>query len=405
MNLSDLTPMLHRLCQPYIILMLKLTCSFHLLKILHLPPPPPPSPHANLNVDVNILNLCEKVPLWRYTPFNTTLNPYAKVFILFTIPTNPVFNPYAVTFVPLYNLSKRNCVIIAILATLLFLSILVLIHLITTNNLDIDVVNSKDLLKKLKHDNHNKIIIGHLNINYIRYKFEFLKELIGNNIDIFLISETKLNDTFPFVQFLINGYHTPFRFDRNDNGGGLLLYFRDHIPCKKITLDFRPVLEAIVIQINLKKRIWLLIGSYNPQKIKISHHLNSIANQLNELCFKYENFILIGDLNSEMHEDAMNVFCTTYNFKNLVKEPTCYKNADNPSCIDLILTNKPSYFQMTTVIETGLSDFHKLTVTTLKSSYLKQEPEIFNYRNYKYFNNENFRNDLLHISGQIIPHS
>ena len=95
---------------------------------------------------------------------------------------------------------------------------------------------------------------------------------------------------------------------------------------------------------------------------------------MNELCFKYENFILIGDLNSEMHEDDMNVFCTTYNFKNLVKEPTCYKNADNPSCIDLILTNKPSYFQMTTVSETGLSDFHKLTVTALKFSYLKQEP-------------------------------
>ena len=124
--------------------------------------------------------------------------------------------------------------------------------------------------------------------------------------------------------------------------------------------------------------------------------MNSIANQLNELCFKYENLILIGDLNSEMHEDAMNVFCTTYNFNNLVKEPTCYKNADDPSCIDLILTNKPSYFQMTTVSETGLSDFHKLTVTTLKSSYLKQEPKIFNYRNYKYFNNENFRNDFLY---------
>ena len=227
----------------------------------------PPFHHANLNMDVNILNLCEKVPLWGYTPFNTTLNPYAKVFILFTIPTNPVFNPYAVTFVPLYNLSKRNCVILAILATLLFLIILLLIHLITTNSLDIDVVNSKDLLKKLKHDNPNKIIIGHLNINSSRYKFDFLKELIGNNIDIFLISETKLNDTFPFGQYLINGYHTPFRFDRNDNGGGLLLYFRDHIPCKKITLDFRPVLEVIVIEIKLKKEYGCLLAHIILRKL------------------------------------------------------------------------------------------------------------------------------------------
>ena len=102
----------------------------------------------------------------------------------------PVLNPYAITFVPLYNLYRRNCVIIAILATLLFLIILLLIHLITTNN----------------HGNPNKIIIGHSNINSIRYKFEFLKELTGTNIDIFLISETKLNDTFPSGQFLMNAW-------------------------------------------------------------------------------------------------------------------------------------------------------------------------------------------------------
>ena len=92
----------------------------------------------------------------------------------------------------------------------------------------------------------------------------------------------------------------------------------------------------------------------------------------------------------------MNIFSATYNFKNLVKEPAYYKNVDNPSCIDLILTNKPLYFQMTTVIETDISDFHKLTINTLKSSFMKQEPKIFNYRNFKRFKIENFRNDLLY---------
>ena len=65
-------------------------------------------------------------------------------------------------------------------------------------------------------------MIGHLNINSIRSKFEFLKDTIGNNIDIFLISETKLNDSFPAGQFMIDGYHVPFRVDRNDKGGGYL---------------------------------------------------------------------------------------------------------------------------------------------------------------------------------------
>ena len=100
----------------------------------------------------------------------------------------------------------------------------------------------------------------------------------------------------------------------------------------------------------------------------IEEHLKSIGNALYELCLRYENFILIGDFNSEITEGPMKSFCNTYNLKCLVKEPTCFKNIDNPSCIDLILTNKPSYFQNNCVIETGLSDFHKLTMTTFVMS-------------------------------------
>ena len=100
---------------------------------------------------------------------------------------------------------------------------------------------------------------------------------------------------------------------------------------------------------------------------------------------------MIGDFNSEIDEDAMSIFCTTYNLKNLVKEPKCFKNVENPSCIGLILTNMPLYFQSTKVIESGLSDCHKFTITILKSNFVKQEPKIFNYRNYKEFNNKNLR--------------
>ena len=118
------------------------------------------------------------------TPLNITLNYHANIFSLDTIPTARVLNPRALTFVPLCP-GKRNCVILAILVTLLLLLILLFMHLITTDNHEYDGVNPKHLLKKLKHDNPNKITIGHLNINSIRIKFEFLKEIIGNNIAIF----------------------------------------------------------------------------------------------------------------------------------------------------------------------------------------------------------------------------
>ena len=97
------------------------------------------------------------------------------------------------------------------------------------------------------------------------------------------------------------------------------------------------------------------------------------------------------------------LFVTLSNFKSLVKEPTCFKSIDNPSCVDLILTNKSRFFQYTTVIETGLSDFHKLTVTQMKYTFHKQQPKILNYRNYKIFNNDNFRNDVLYAIKQMGP--
>ena len=65
-----------------------------------------------------------------------------------------------------------------------------------------------------------------------------------------------------------------------------------------------------------------------------------ISMQHNVFQKRYENFIILGDFNSEINEDAMKDFCVIYNFKSLINQPTCFKNMQNSSCIDLILTNK-----------------------------------------------------------------
>ena len=79
-----------------------------------------------------------------------------------------------------------------------------------------------------------------------------------------------------------------------------------------------------------------------------------------------DNFLIVGDFNSEMTESAMEKFCGTYHLHNLIKDPTCLKNSDRPSCIDLLLTNFSKSFLKSQTLETGLSDFHKLTLTVLK---------------------------------------
>ena len=75
-----------------------------------------------------------------------------------------------------------------------------------------------------------------------------------------------------------------------------------------------------------------------------------------------EIIVLLGDFSSCMDDSPMIDFCETYKLRNLVKHPTCFKNPENPSCMDLLLTNRPLSFQSTTVIETGLSDFHNVVV-------------------------------------------
>ena len=55
--------------------------------------------------------------------------------------------------------------------------------------------------------------------------------------------------------------------------------------------------------------------------------------------------------------------------KLLINELTCYKNPSIASCIDLIITNRPTSFQNSHTFETALSDFHKMTWTVLKISF------------------------------------
>ena len=54
--------------------------------------------------------------------------------------------------------------------------------------------------------------------------------MIGFNIDVLLISETKVDDTFPDAQFACKGYSKPYRRDRKIGAGGLILYVNDDIP-------------------------------------------------------------------------------------------------------------------------------------------------------------------------------
>ena len=96
-----------------------------------------------------------------------------------------------------------------------------------------------------------------------------------------------------------------------------------------------------------------------------------------------------------MTNNYLEEFCASYNLNNLIKEPTCFKNIDNPTLIDHIFTNHPKSFYSSSVYETGLSDFHKLILTVLKTFHVKLKSKIIQYRDFNHFDNTSFRADLL----------
>ena len=156
--------------------------------------------------------------------------------------------------------------------------------------------NPLKVLSNIRQKNSNRLIIAQLNINSIRNKFSSLANIIENNIDIFLTSETKIDSSFPTAQFHINGF-TTYRRDRNENGGGLLLYVREDIPSNLLRIDSE--IEAFYIELNIRKKRFLLCCSYNPNKNQITKHLAVTGKNLDTFSSKYDDFILIGDLNSE----------------------------------------------------------------------------------------------------------
>ena len=78
----------------------------------------------------------------------------------------------------------------------------------------------------------------------------------------------------------------------------------------------------------------------------------------------------------EIEEANMKSFYENYHLKSLIKQPTCHKNPNKPTCIDLILTNVSRMFQSTCVFETGLSDFHLMTVTVMRKTFKKMRPRV-----------------------------
>ena len=103
----------------------------------------------------------------------------------------------------------------------------------------------------------------------------------------------------------------------------------------------------------------------------------------------------MGNFNVDVKKEfAFHLFCNQYQLTSLNNDPTCYKNIDNHSCVDPLLTNSTNSFESTCTIETGLSDFHKLVVTVINKKHEQIPPKLYSTGitkfDYAIFNDKTF---------------
>ena len=116
-----------------------------------------------------------------------------------------------------------------------------------------------------RENNSSEALIAHLNINSIQNKFDELK-LLNEKLKahVLVISETKLDNTYPDNQFILEGYRM-YRRDRKKGGGGLITYFSSCLPSCKISLPkVYKTLEAIAIEAKIGEKDLLFLAVYRP---------------------------------------------------------------------------------------------------------------------------------------------
>ena len=183
---------------------------------------------------------------------------------------------------------------------------------------------SLDGLKCLRIRNHSNIIISYLNINSIRNKFDDIKLIIDENVDILCITETKTDKSLQTRQFTLLGYHKPYQLDMTDNQEELLVF--SHLPSKLLsTHNITNDIQVITFELNLRKEKWIFMCIYRPPTQNNQYFLENFSSIYDHYSSIYDSYVFLGYFDVKANCPALTSFMQSFNLFNLIKANTCLK--------------------------------------------------------------------------------
>ena len=118
----------------------------------------------------------------------------------------------------------------------------------------IKLYSRNDIFKDIKN-----VIFEHLNLSSLQNKFFSISELIKGKVDIFLINQSKVDESFTSNQFAMSGYKF-IRRDRNKFGGGIAFYITDQLTSLIIAIKISSDIEMLTTEITISEKKILVAG-------------------------------------------------------------------------------------------------------------------------------------------------
>lgn len=264
-----------------------------------------------------------------------------------------------------------------------------------------------DLVNFRKRHSKN-VIFAHLNINFFHSKYMEIQDILYDKlVDIFAISETKLNDTHTSEPYRVKDYSF-YRMDRPGSvaGGGLVCYVNSCIPhTLRNELAYRQDgIESMVLEITMKKQKWFYIIVYRPPNVSVYYLKCAIEYMCDRCQAQGRPMFLFGDLNVDFLKEPnpLSSVLEIYGLTNIITGPTCFKNPISPTLNDVILTNFANKVCSSLNVNIGVSDHHNMILMSTKMYAPKVGKKQIFYRTYKNFNEDSFLYDLsntpFHVS-------
>ena len=122
-------------------------------------------------------------------------------------------------------------------------------------------------------------------------------------------------------------------------------YVHEEIPCKSLKIPlFDLNIEIIGLEFHQIKRKWLFVETYKQSVVNGQEFTNELFKIFNHFSSKYENVLIIGDLNMSIENAHFSTLLQLFSLNMFINLPTCY-HSHTPNCIDHILTNQTYLFK------------------------------------------------------------